>query len=245
MATIRRRSIGSVQPTLRGGGRFDLSPYEKKIAELHNEISKEAKLLQDATEKKESELREIALLIERKGKIATLNFKLQGEIALSQEALETSIETKGKFLSESEKELRRRKEESKNLEKVISNLQDRAEEMKSVVAEVEAFVSNGVDAHQKWLEEQDKLNAVEKKHEKLMSEMNEKERFMREEKKSLDGMKDYLKDFYGKVATYVAVAKETIEQVNEALEKNTPIRFQLPPGEKELEIDFKDFNKYL
>lgn len=245
MQTIRPRSIPSVQPTLRGGGRFDLSPYEKKIAELHDEVSKEAKLLQDVRELKESELKEIALLRERKAQNTILNFRLEGEINLSKEELETTIETKGKFLNESERELREKIEEEKMLKGSIEELKKNAEEMGSVVGELQTFIERENQAREKWLSEQEKLSKA--KTERLeISQKNEKEEAeLLVRNKEFDVYKEKMKDFYGKIATYVVVARETIKQVNEALEKNTPIRFQLPPNEKELKVYFDSFNKYL
>ena len=61
--------------------------------------------------------------------------------------------------------------------------------------------------------------------------------------KELDAYKTYLADLYGKLATYVVVAKETVEWVNEELKKKkVPINFGFPPGEI-LGIDFNNFDK--
>ena len=57
--------------------------------------------------------------------------------------------------------------------------------------------------------------------------------------KEMDAFKQYLTDFYGKVATYTKAAEETIAYINDQVERHVPLRFKLP----KVPVTMDNFNR--
>ena len=72
--------------------KFETSPYQKKIAELHQQIEEKAKELQAVIEERDSSLREVRELGERKGRILGQLGKIEEKIGQAEVHLKETIE---------------------------------------------------------------------------------------------------------------------------------------------------------
>lgn len=227
--------------------RNDYKPdsYEKKILELHGKVTAEAKNLQDVLDSKMTLQRECSEQAERKARLFRELNSLEAKVKEKEEYLNEFTQKKYTVIESTKRELNKEKESLKETKKLSVKLSEQVNNLLPVVKEFQDFVAKEADARLRYLEEKKKLNASEKKHTKIMSEIENERKLIAEENKSLDGIKTYLTDFYGKIATYTRVAKETIEQVNEALENKVPLYFELPPGEKEIKVEFSNFSKFI
>lgn len=217
--------------------------YDAKAAELRSLIETEAKKLQNITESKDIALRELKELTEKK---TTLNHQiavLESKNKEAEDHLAGMVEKENKTIDSLKaewKKERARLEENQNL---LISANKKLEALSGVVGEIEDFIQKESNARERYLEQHRKLVEVEEKQNKLALDITQKTQWLEEEKRSMDITKEYLKGLYGKLATYVVVAKETVEQVNEALKENVPLHFGSPG--KVVQIDFDNFNKYL
>lgn len=224
---------------------LDKIKYESKVLELRGMVEGEAKKLQDILDSKALYLGELSVLAERKSKLLRQLNGLEAQIREADAALSQTIDRKAQFINSAKVELAKERGALNGARKLFVKTNAQVKGITVVVNELAAFVSKESNARERWLAEQGKLNASEKKRAKIMSEMEKKRLSIEEEKKSLDEMKTYVSNLYGKLATYTKIAKETIEQVNKALEDKVPLRFELPPGEKEIKVEFDTFSKYI
>lgn len=219
--------------------------YDAKVAELRGLIETEARKLQDAIEAKDCALRDVLELGERKSRLAKEIVELEGKKKEELKALEQAIARNSKFAEASAEELKKEKDALKAILQVISDNRLKMEELGKIVKDTELFVSKESEARSRFLDQQSKLTTSEKRHKELDSKIRNEEKQILEDKRSLDDMKAYLQDLYGKLAIYTEVAKDTIEYVNKHMEETgTPLQFHLPPGEI-LQVDFDNFQKLL
>lgn len=217
--------------------------YDNKINELRKLIEVEAQKLQKTIEAKDSALLELNKLREHKTTLNRVLVDLEKQIKEKQENLNQIIEKESNFLSsikkETEKERKTLTETQINLEKVNEEL----DLLTKLSLELEKFVKKEGDVRIQYLDIKEKLENSIKQYENIVKTSKTEKESINREGKELDAYKEYVIDVYGKLASYVKVANETIKYVNDYLEENgTPIQFELPPGEI-IKIDFNNFNK--
>ena len=94
-----------------------------------------------------------------------------------------------------------------------------------------------------YLSHKESLINSEKEYKDIKDKLQSEREYLDNKNKELDFYKEYVKAIYGKLASYVNVAKGTIEDINKVIqETGTPIQFDLPPGEI-IKIDFNNFDK--
>lgn len=225
--------------------RIDTSPYDAKIKELHGLVVAEAQKLQKATEAKENVLREIHELIIRKTNLCQQLNKLTNDIQAAQGNLEQTIKRENTFVDSVKKELQSEQFKTKAASITLGEITDSINQLLPVVKELREFVIKESDTRLKYLTERRKLEIVKLEKNKIDADIIAEKEKLIDKGKSLDAMKTYLVELYGKVASYTKSAKETLEYVNEELEKkDVPLRFDVPPGEI-VTITIDDFNKQL
>lgn len=218
--------------------------YDEKIAELHGLIQAETKKLQDVIEQKDSSLRDVAQLIERKARLVKEFVVVENKIIEAERILKETIDRKTKFIETAKQELVKEKNNVREAKELLVSLSEEVKQLHHVVTEYKNFIAKEHDAHKRYIQEKEKLDSATKQKDEFLLLIQKQRESIDKEKKDLDAMKVYISDLYGKLASYVTVAKETIEDVNKTLEeKNVPLHFDLPPGEI-LKIDFNNFNKY-
>ena len=215
--------------------------YDKKIAEIHDLFEKENKKFQDLIEKKDRAILELEETKQRKATLGGLLVNLDSRIKEKKEEFDGLREKERKFVSSVKQEL---KQEESSLKKAKENLDqttDDIDEMTKIAIELREFLNKESDARIRYLEAQEKLNISERKYLIFQSKTEKEKEDLIIKNKEFDVYKEYLKDLYGRLASYVVVAKETVDWVNEYFKKNkTPIHFDLPPGEI-LKINFDNF----
>lgn len=221
-----------------------ISPYEKKISELRGLIETEAKNYQNVLESKDIALKEIADTRKEKARIETVISDLLIEQTEAEEALKQTIEKKTAFVESTKVELKKEKQALKETTDILSETSQKVSELLPVVKEIETFISKESDARERFLQAENIFITSKQKTEKIVSQAKKEKDEVIEKTKSLDTLKTYVSKLYGKLATYVVVAKETLEYVNETLEKKEiPLQFEIPDGEEILKIGFDNFNK--
>lgn len=218
-----------------------ISPYDKKIIELRGVIEKTAKELQNIVEAKDQASRDLTTTIERKADIERTIRKLEEAMKEAQNALTEVIEKRTSFLNSVKIELKKERQALKEAEELLTATNDKIGELMPIVKELQEFISKESDARERYLETESHLILADKKHKKISALAEAESAEMKEKRESLEGLKNYVADLYGKLITYSKVAKETVEFVNEALKGNVPLRFEIPPGEKEITVDFESF----
>ena len=216
--------------------------YDKKVSELREMVDQEAKRLQDVVDKKEGINLEIKILSDKKTILTRGIAGLEQEIKEKQEALNQLVNRESSFVSSVKTELSKEKDDLKQTKDSLGNLTDKLNETKIVASEIDTFIKKEADARVKYLDQEEKLKLSQREFKEIESktELDMKELVKRT--KELDTYKQYISDLYGKLASYVKVANETVESVNSYLkEKNIPMEFGLPPGEI-VKIYFNNFN---
>lgn len=217
--------------------------YDKKVAELVSMVESKAKELQNVTEAKDVAILEVRQLGERKAALGKVLVVLEGKIKEAQEHLDQTVAREGHFVSSVKVELKKEKDSLKEVSETLEKTTERVNEMSPIAKELEQFLEKESTAQAKWLEAEKKLNASVKQYLDMKAQADADREDIAKQNQAQDAYKNYLTDFYGKLATYVRVAKETVEWVDEELEKRgVPVRFDLPPGEI-MQIDFNNFNK--
>ncbi len=217
--------------------------YDAKVAELQKAVATEARRLQDATEAKDTALREVRELGERKAKLVGVIEKLDREILEKREVLNSLVDRESHFVSTVKQELRKEKTALEEVRGLSAQVAGHLEELNSAAREIDGFIKREGEARLKFLSQKDKLAFIENRYEAVEKTIEQERKALEAEQKDLDAFKTYCADLYGRLASYAVTAKETIEYVNEYLkEKDVPLRFGLPPGEI-AEVTFENFNK--
>lgn len=217
--------------------------YDKKVAELRTLVEKEAKNLHDVLDSKILATSEVKELGERKATLGRILIDLETRIKEKQEGLDQLIEKElvvpQSIAAETKKESVSLLERKESLDKINESIK----ELNPVAVELEDFIKKESNARLRYIEESKKADDSEKKYKEFLTKTQQERASFENKNKELDAYKNYLVDLYGKMASYVGVMRETLEYVNEELKKtNTPIKFNLPPGEI-IEIDFNNFTK--
>lgn len=216
--------------------------YEAKAEELRNLVKTEAIKLQNVLESKETATKNLAELAEQKSRLLKQISDLQLQIIEAEKLLDQTIKRKTKFIDTAKVELAKERSSVEETRKNLSLLITQAQEFSVIVDELKGFIAKEIDARTKYLEEQKKFQTFHDKNSKIIAGFEAEKKMLAQEKEENDRVKKYLSDFYGKIAQYVTVAKQTVIDVNKALEENVPLRFGVPPGEI-IEINFDNFNQ--
>lgn len=217
--------------------------YDKKVAELVSRVEAKAKELQNVTEAVDLAILEVRQLGERKATLGKVLNDLEAKIKGAQEHLSQVIDREQHFVDSVKKELTKEKSALKETTEILEKTTERINEMSPIAKQLEQFLKNESNAQAKWLEAEKKLNGSVKKYLDMKAQADADREDIAKQNQAQDAYKEYLEDLYGKLATYVRVAKETVEWVDQELEeRGVPVRFDLPPGEI-MQIDFNNFNQ--
>lgn len=220
------------------------SPYEKKILELRGLVQTEAKNYQNVLEAKDIALKEIRETREEKSRIEGVITKLQTQKAEEEEALKQTIDKKTAFVDSIKVELKKEKTALKQTTDILSETSQKVAELMPVVKEIEAFISKESDARERFLQAETIFNTSKTKTEKIIGVAQKEKADLEEKRQSFEGLKTYVSDLYGKLASYVVLAKETLNYVNDTLaQKEIPLEFEIPDGQEILKINIDNFNK--
>lgn len=217
--------------------------YDQKIAEFRGLQEQEARKLQNLKESVDNSLQELKTLAEKKSAIAKVIDQLEQKKREELISLDEIISKKDTVLSSIKQESKKETVVLKENQKLSKKLQTKVDTLNVVANELDAFVKKESAARLKYLKQKEKLDSTEKTFKDSKAEIAKMTKDLDMRNKAMDNFKSYLMDFYGKIASYVAVARQTIEQVNIDLEKHeVPLGFKLPPGEI-LEINIDNFDK--
>ena len=216
--------------------------YEAKAKELRKLVDIEALKLQKAVEAKDSALLEVNSLKEKKTLLSNTINNLEIKIKEKQDNLNQLMERENGFLHSTKMELDKEKEALSEVKEKLEEYRKKIEELSKISVELNGFVKKTENIRVLYQKQQEDLNFIEKRHKELEERAEILKKYMISANKELDDYKKYLSDLYGKLASYVTTAKDTILQINEMLEeKKIPIVFDLPPGEV-IKINFDNFN---
>lgn len=212
--------------------------YDHKKAELREGIEGEAQKLQRVTQAKESEQRDVEETKKKKSRLSEMLSILYGNIEKAKTDLENQsqkksevVRTKKREADDEKSRLLGYKTEARKWEKEMSELQSVAQELKD-------FIPQGTEAKKKYLEFTEKLADTKAQHAKINRETNKKLDELAQRNKDFDQFKTYVIDRYGRLASYVKVAKETLTHVNAEMEKSgMPLEFMIPTQKDILTMD--------
>lgn len=220
------------------------SPYEKKILELRGLIQTEAKNYQNILEAKDIALKEIRDIREDKSRIEGVITKLQIQKTEEEDALKQTIAKKTAFIESAKTELKKEKAALKETTDILSETSEKVLALMPAVKDIETFISKESNAREKFLQAETIFNTSKSKTEKIVGEAQKEKAELEEKRQSYEGLKTYVSDLYGKLASYVVLAKETLNYVNETLkQKEIPLEFEIPDGKEILTVGFDNFNK--
>jgi len=222
--------------------RLDITPYQAKIQELRGLVEKEAKNLQNVLEGKDNALKECRELGERKERLNRELGTIEHNISEANNNLEQLCVRKERFITSAKTELVNLRKEIGATKKELSKLVAHVKETSNVYAELERFLQHERDAREKFLAIQEKLSTAEQKHDLLITKTKKEKEEIEQKQKELDAFKQHTEQLYGKLASYVAVAQQTVEYVNESLKNNVPLHFRVPEGEI-IELTLDNFNE--
>lgn len=217
---------------------------ENEIATIHQalrtEVQKKEALIQSI---KSAYQNELITLEARKAQLKNKNLQLEQDVQYSAQLLEAEQVKQEEMVVSLKREQKQEQERLQVIKQTLEQLINQITELKPVAKELQNFVLRELKAREKYLTEQTKLNKAEQRYVVITKDITKQQAMIAEEKQAVDGMKDYAKDLYGRLASYVRVAKETIAYVNEELVKhNAPLRFS-PPPDNLLIVDMYNFDK--
>ena len=222
---------------------YNPDSYEKKILELRTRRDDEARLFNKMVEAKETAIREHREWVERKALLVKQVEKLKSEIIEKEEHLQQILDRKNAFLDNAKLDLKRERESVNEARKIHRKTTDELEAILPVVKEFKEFIEKEQNARQRWQEEQSKADKAETTYKEVSQKTEQGKAELLTKEREMEIKKTYLVNLYGKLATYVVTAKETIEYVNEYLEKNgIPMKFNVP-GNEIIEVTLDNFNQ--
>lgn len=222
-----------------------LSVHLKKqndIAKVRSQIEAVAAELQDVTEAKDSARQAVKQLVEQKSRLTKEITALENRIEDRKETIEALVERKKAVYESAKQQTREEKERLKEKQKAlkqtvaeIDNVQTVAHDLQKSLNLLEAQRKEFQTLHAEAEKARKEYHTVSPKIQKEKAEMAAAE-------ESLASMNKTVTDLYGKLASYVQVAKKTLTHINEQLEeKDIPLVFKVPEGEV-IEIDIDNFD---
>lgn len=220
-----------------------MKPKANPVEELAKRVNEKARELQNVQESVDAAHRKIADLQQHEQRLRKDADALEAQIKERREALDALIQLEYKFLSNIKTERSKESEALEKIRKGISELSQEQSVLGMMTDDARTFAAYRDEYKKEYLDVKAKFEAAEQaKQEALrMTETLFRDASVRQ--KEMDYFKQNLTDFYGKVATFVRTAEETLEFVNQELErKGTPIRFAIPEGQI-MEFTLENFNK--
>jgi len=216
--------------------------YDKKIEELHQLLAKEAKKLQYVIDERESVLFEMKNLSRRKMALGKVIADLEKQTKEKKEVLNQLMERESSFVSSVKLELNKEKSSLEEIKKIKDKTKEELKGLNKVTSELNEFIKKEEDVRKKYLKERKELHLTQNENKKITIDTDSKIKELDRKNREMDVYKKYLTDLYGRIASYVKVAQESITSVNEFMEKNeVPLKFELPPGEV-ININIDNFN---
>jgi chromosome segregation ATPase len=216
--------------------------YDKKIKELGDLIQAEAQKLQKVLEAKDSALLETRKLKEQKTSLEIVLVSLENKIKEKENNLNQLIEREGIFLSSIKKEINQEKDKLKETKSLLEEKNLDLDSLTKLSFELNKFIEKEGDIRIQYLDQKQKLDKAQDEYKEISKEAKTEKEFLEIKNKELDSYKEYVINLYGKLASYVKTANDSIKFVNTYFEENgVPIEFKLPPGEI-IQVDFDNFN---
>ena len=218
------------------------SRVSKSLSDLELKIKEAERSLQETIQRKDQVF--VPIKEERaKEKIKLHNVREELKKREAHRDICELVEGKEQILLSIKEQTAQEKKKLAEMREISQKASGELENLLRVSEELQKFVREGDAVRKQFLEEQERLGKSRNEYAVITEETKKQKQDIAQEKKDLDGMKKYVSDLYGKLASYVNSAKETLEYVNEQLEeKGTPIVFRIPEGEI-LEINLDNFDK--
>lgn len=212
--------------------RFEPTAYEKKIAELRGEISKAAKELQGVVEERDSVLREVKSLGERKSRLRQEIIRIESEVREANERLENSIERGNKHIESFKRESNIEKQRVETLQGLRTTLEKHIETLTTIAHDYLRMHESLEITRNEYISAKDALDAVQKE-EKEISEG------LRQRREYLDKKDAYLNEYYEKLKMeaqklngFASIVQDNVRILNEmAGKENLNLLFGLPPDQ--------------
>ena len=214
----------------------------KSLSDLELKIKEAERALQETIQRKDQVF--VPIKAERqKEKTKLHNIREELKKKEAHRDLCELVEGKERVLLSIKEQTAQAKKKLTEMQNISQKASGELENLLRVSGELQKFVDGRDVIKKQFLEEQERLGKSRHEHTVITAETTKQKQEISQEKKELDTMREYVADFYGKVASYVRSAKETLEYVNEQLEeKGTPVTFRIPEGEI-LEINIDNFDK--
>jgi chromosome segregation ATPase len=216
--------------------------YDKKVEQLQKLVQEEAIKLQDVIDQRDEILLNIKELSNRKTALGGVIVDLEKRVKEKEEVLNQLMVKESSFVNSVKIEFNKEKSSLEEIKKIKEKAKEELQGLNKVTSELNEFIKKEGNVKQKYLEEEKKLHFTQKENKEKVLEVNEKLKEFERKNKEFDIYKQYLTDLYGRLASYVKVAQESIVYVNEfMIDNEVPMKFDLPPGEI-IKIDFNNFN---
>lgn len=215
--------------------------YDKKVAELSDKVKLKAIELQNVTESVDSAKLHLKELSERKATLVKVLSTLEFQIKDKEEYYSYLLAKEYDLLSDIKRDLARENVTLDETKKLLSKTIEFLEEKQSVVSETKNFLDRNASIRESYVELSEKLSVAQKDLEKVTAEASSINENLSQRNVQLDSYKEYLTGFYGKVSTYVKLAKDTVEFLNKELETKT-IPMVFGNIDELIEINFDNFN---
>ena len=214
----------------------------KNFSDLELKIKEAERSLQETIERKDQIF--VPIKADRAIERSKLN-KIREELKKkeAQRDIYALIENKEQVLASLKEQTKQEKKRLAESQKVFKKFSGELGNLLRVSKELQDYVDQGEKFRNDFHKEEERLGKSRQEYKSISTETEKQKQEIAREKKELDTMREYVSDFYGKVASYVRSAKETLEYVNEQLEeKGTPVVFRVPEGEI-IEVNLDNFDK--
>ena len=198
------------------------------MSRLSDEVNAKARELQGLNESVDGAKAKLAELSASERRLGLEMAELEQMVKEKKASLADLTERELAFVAKVEKEL-----SDKNISLAVAttcleDVKKKLEETSGLLQERQDYLTKTKQAREQYVEEKSKLDLAMTKYEQATVKHDQELALVAKEKKEMGEYKTYLDDFYGKVAGYVIVAKDVVEQTNVALAKGTKLRFKVP-----------------
>ena len=201
--------------------------YTKKVEELAKKVNEEAKKLQDIEDSKIIALTDLQTLIQRKDNLNKVIKNLEDKIKEKQGELGQTIDKKTKFIETAKAELLKERKNLTEIRQLLSSANEQLDAIMPVMVELKDFIAKESNAKIRFIEQEKKIAEYKKEEVRIATTIEKSKAEIETDRKSVEDMKVYVTDLYGKIATYTVMANKTLEFVNKEIKKNgVPIGFE-------------------
>ena len=198
------------------------------MSRLSDEVNLKARELQGLNESVDLAKAKLAELATSERRLGAEMTELEQKVKEKKGALGELAEKELALVAHVEKEL-----SDKNISLAVATtcLEDvnkKLAETSGLLKERQDYLSKTEKAREEYVTQKSLLDQAMTDYLAITTKAKEELAQVAKEKTEMGEYKTYLDEFYGKVATYVATAKDTLEVVNEALAKGTKLRFKVP-----------------